>query len=361
MKVERLKLINFRNYLSESINFKDGLNVIVGENAQGKTNLLEGIYYFCIAKSPRVNKDKELINFNKDNAKIEVNIARDFGKQKIEIFFSKTQKKTIKINETTINRVGDLFGNLSVVYFSPDELKLVKESPENRRKFLDVEISQINKNYFYSLLKYEKIIDHRNKLLKTAKTLDEIKDSLSIFTSQAISVASEIIIKRLNFIEKIKDILQKTHSDLTSGKETIRLVYNGIQGKTKEEITKKLEEEFEKNLTKDFELKYTTVGPHRDDFKVYVNEIDVRNFGSQGQQRTATLSLKLSELEIFKDEIGEYPILLLDDVLSELDESRKLRLLDYCKKTQVFLTCTNFNEKVDYEYNIVNIKNGRII
>lgn len=361
MKVESLKLINFRNYDNESLNFKDGLNVIVGQNAQGKTNLLEAIYYFCIAKSPRVNKDKELINFLKDKAKIEILIKRSFGNKKIEIFFSKQQKKTIKINDNTINRIGDLFGNISAVYFSPDELKLVKDSPENRRKFLDVEISQINKNYFYSLLKYEKIIDHRNKLLKTAKNLDEIKDSLSIFTIQAISVATEIIFKRLAFIEKLKNILQKTHSDLTSDKEKINLVYNGIQGTTKEEIKEKLEKEFEKSLEKDFELKYTTVGPHRDDFKVFVNDIDVRNFGSQGQQRTATLSLKLSELEIFKEEIGEYPILLLDDVLSELDESRKLKLLDYCKKTQVFLTCTSFNEKINYDYNTINIQNGRVL
>jgi len=360
MKVESLKLVNFRNYINESLKFSDGLNVIVGKNAQGKTNLLESIYFFCIAKSPRINKDKELINFEKENSKIETSIKRDFGKIKVEIFFSKNQKKTIKINETTINRVGDLFGILNAVYFSPDEMKLVKESPDNRRRFLDVDISQMNKNYFYNLLKYEKIIDHRNKLLKTAKSLDEINDSLSIFTSQAVDVASKIIFERLKFIEKLKPILEKTHENLTNGTEKIKLEYSGVVGKDVSDIKQKLEKLFEKNKQKDFELRYTSIGPHRDDFKIFVNNIDVRAFGSQGQQRTATLSLKLAELEIFKDETGEYPLLLLDDVLSELDESRQKKLLEYCKKTQVFLTCTDFKEKIDFDYNLIKVKNGEI-
>lgn len=360
MKVESLKLVNFRNYLNQKLQFSDGLNVIVGQNAQGKTNLLESIYFFCIAKSPRINKDKELINFEKENAKIEANVKRDFGKVKLEVFFSKSQKKTIKINETTINRVGDLFGILNAVYFSPDEMKLVKESPDNRRRFLDVDISQMNKAYFYNLLKYEKIIDHRNKLLKTARSLEEIDDSLSIFTSQAIEIASKIIFERLKFIEKLKPILEKTHENLTNGGEKIRLEYNGVVGNSIDEIKQKLEKLFEKNKQKDFELRYTTTGPHRDDFKIYINDIDVRAFGSQGQQRTATLSLKLSELEIFREETGEYPLLLLDDVLSELDSSRQQKLLEYCKKTQVFLTCTAFNEKIDYFYNLIKVKGGEI-
>lgn len=358
MKIESLKLISFRNYLDQTIKFKDGLNVIIGKNAQGKTNLLESIYFFCIAKSPRVVKDKELINFEKDSAKIQADILRNYGKVKLEIFFSKQQKKTIKINDTTINRVGDLFGIINAIYFSPDEMKLVKESPENRRRFLDVDISQMNKNYFYNLLKYEKIIDHRNKLLKTSKSLEEIEESLSIFTMQAVDVASKIIFERLKFIEKLKPILEKTHENLTNGGEKIKLEYNGVIGQSIDEIKTKLEKLFEKSKQKDFELRYTSVGPHRDDFKIFVNDIDIRSFGSQGQQRTATLSLKLSELEIFKDETGEYPLLLLDDVLSELDESRQKRLLEYCKKTQVFLTCTAFNEKVDFNFNLIKVKNG---
>lgn len=360
MKIDSLKLVNFRNYLNQKLKFSDGLNVIVGKNAQGKTNLLESIYFFCIAKSPRAIKDKELINFEKENAKIEADIIRNYGKVKLEVFFSNKQKKTIKINSTTINRVGDLFGIVNAVYFSPDEMKLVKESPENRRRFLDVDISQMNKNYFYNLLKYEKIIDHRNKLLKTAKTLDEIEDSLSIFTMQASEIASKIIFERLKFIEKLKPILESTHSNLTNGLEKIRLEYNGVVGSSIQEIKEKLEKMFEKSKQKDFELRYTTVGPHRDDFKIFVNDIDVRSFGSQGQQRTATLSLKLSELEIFMEETGEYPLLLLDDVLSELDASRQQKLLQYCKKTQVFLTCTQFNEKVDFNFNLIKVKNGEI-
>lgn len=360
MKVESLKLIGFRNYLNQQLKFSDGLNVIVGKNAQGKTNLLESIYFFCIAKSPRAVKDKELINFEKDSSKIEANVIRNYGKINLEVYFSRFQKKTIKINQTTIKRVGDLFGILNAVYFSPDELKLVKESPENRRRFLDVDISQMNKNYFYNLLKYEKIIDHRNKLLKNAKSLEDVEDSLSIFTMQAVDVASKIIFERLKFIEKLKPILEQTHNNLTNGLEKIKLEYNGVVGKTQDEIKEKLEKLFEKSKEKDFELRYTSVGPHRDDFKIYINGIDVRAYGSQGQQRTATLSLKLSELEIFKEETGEYPLLLLDDVLSELDSSRQTKLLEYCKKTQVFLTCTAFNEKVDFDYNLIKVKGGEV-
>ena len=177
---------------------------------------------------------------------------------------------------------------------------------------------------------------------------------------QASEIASKIIFERLKFIEKLKPILESTHSNLTNGLEKIRLEYNGVVGSSIQEIKEKLEKMFEKSKQKDFELRYTTVGPHRDDFKIFVNDIDVRSFGSQGQQRTATLSLKLSELEIFMEETGEYPLLLLDDVLSELDASRQQKLLQYCKKTQVFLTCTQFNEKVDFNYNLIKVKNGEI-
>lgn len=360
MKVNNLSLTNYRNYLSESIKFGNGLNVITGKNAQGKTNMLESIYFVCIAKSTRVNKDKELINFEKDRAKISVDIEKKAGKTKIDIYLSKHQKKTIKINETTINRVGDLLGELNAVFFSPDEIKLVKESPEYRRHFLDVDISQINKNYFYNLLKYEKIINHRNKLLKSAITLNSIEDSLSIFTIQSAQVATKIIYERLKFINKLKVFLSETHSNLTNNQELISIEYSGIKGQNQEEIYNKLIEAFNKSKEKDFDLKYTTVGPHRDDFKITINAIDVRTFGSQGQQRTATLSIKLAELEIFKEETGEYPLLLLDDVLSELDEARKLKLLDYCTKTQVFLTCTEFKEKLLKPFKMFKIEKGKV-
>lgn len=360
MKVTNLNLINYRNYFNAKVSFCDGLNVITGHNAQGKTNLIEAIYYMCIAKSPRVNKDKELINFEKDNAKIELDLIRNYGKVKLEVFFSKQQKKTIKINGTPILKVGDLLGNLNAVFFSPDELKLVKESPEYRRRFLDVDISQLSKNYFYWLLKYDKIIDHRNKLLKRGASLNDIKDSLEIFTIQAADVGAKIIYSRLKFIEMMQKYLSETHANLTLNKETILLTYTGLTGSTKEEIEEKLLKAYHQSMQKDFDLRYTTVGPHRDDFKILVNGIDVRSYGSQGQQRTATLSLKLTELEIFKEETGEYPLLILDDVLSELDKSRKEKLLTYCEKTQVFLTCTEMEEDVKFKYKMFEVTSGSI-
>ncbi|MDD4211159.1 MAG: DNA replication/repair protein RecF [Clostridia bacterium] len=358
MRIKKIKLINFRNYKNQTIDLNDGLNVLVGENAQGKTNLIEAIYFSCIGKSPRTKKENELINWQAENAKIEIELEKKEGSKLIEVFLNKKGKKNIKINGINILRIGELIGTLNCVFFAPDELKLVKDSPQDRRRFMDIDLSQLSKNYFYLINTYNKILAERNKLLKDTKSFDTLKQTIYIWDKQLADVGSKIIIRRIRFLNALKVYANKTHQELTSNKENLELFYEGIVEKTTEEIKQKLLKEYEINLEKDFRLGFTNIGPHRDDISILTNGIDVKSFGSQGQQRTVALSLKLAELEIFASERGEYPILLLDDVLSELDDERKNKLLNKTKTVQTLITTTNFNYK--QKANILKVKEGTI-
>lgn len=358
MKITKVKLINFRNYKNQIVNFKDGINVLLGKNAQGKTNLIEAIYFSCIGKSPRTNKENDLILWEEENAKIEVEVEKKEGTKKIEVYLNKKDKKKIKINDINILKIADLIGTLNCVFFSPDELKLIKESPQDRRRFMDIDLSQLSKNYFYLINKYNKILAQRNKLLKETKDINVLKETISIWDAQLALTGSKIIIRRIRFLNALKIYAKKVHLELTSNNEKLELSYNGITGKDEAEIESLLLKEYNKNVNKDFKLGFTSVGPHRDDIKVVANGIDLRNFGSQGQQRTAALSLKLAELEIFASERGEYPILLLDDVLSELDETRKQKLLNKTKEIQTIITTTEFNNKI--KTNILRVNSGTV-
>ena len=356
MKVKKIYLNNYRNYSDLRIDFSDGLNVIVGANAQGKTNLLEAIYMCSIGRSLRVSKERQTINFNQNRAEIIVEIERKYGKSTIDIILSKNAKKTVRINKIPIKKIGELMGELKAVFFSPDELKLIKESPEDRRRFMDISLSQMSKNYFYLLSKYEKILANRNKLLKEELNKTTLKETLDIWNEQLATVGSKIIYNRINFLKSLTPYAKLSHKYLTQDSEQLDLEYVGIIGQDENEIKQKFLSEINKNFDKDIKLCYTTVGPHRDDIKVSINGIDVRAYGSQGQQRTCALSLKLAELEIIEKLTGEKAILLLDDVLSELDAKRRKRLLNFCKKTQTFLTCTDFKGQAD---NIIRISNGK--
>lgn len=354
MKVKRIELFNYRNYLSDTIDFGDGLNVITGHNAQGKTNLIEAVYFCAVGKSFRVAREKDVINWDKDIAKIKVIIEKEIGQKTIEIFFSKNQKKTIKIDGLPIKKIGELMGELNAVFFAPDELKLIKESPEDRRRFMDVALSQTYKDYFYTLSKYNKLLQSRNKCLK-AYCNDEtsLKKMLSIYDLQLADSMLKIKKYREKFVEKLSPYAKLVHEYITSKEETIGLEYIGIRENSIDEILSSL-----KNCAeKDIKLGFTTYGIHRDDIKVDINGIDVRAFGSQGQQRTSALSMKLAELEIIKQDTSKVPILLLDDVLSELDDSRKMKLLKFCTKAQTLLTCTEFNFSIPCTK--IVIKNGR--
>ena len=360
MTIKRLVLKDFRNYDSVSVDFDKGVNIIYGNNAQGKTNLLEAIYFCSIGKSMRTNKEREVIKMAKEIAKIKVEIAQNNIKRTIEIVFSKKNKKTIKINGIAIHRIGELMGELPCVFFSPDGLKLIKESPEDRRRFMDIAISQTSKNYFYLLGKYDKVLDQRNKLLKSSANLEIIKNSVFIWNEQLADIGSKIIFSRINFLNALSPYAELAHTYLTNNDEKLNLSYLGIVGENIEQIKSQLLSSLEKNLEKDFKLGFTSTGPHRDDIKILVDDIDIKAYGSQGQQKTTALSMKLAELEIIKNQTGKMPLLLLDDVFSELDPKRRKRLLKFCEKTQTLITCTDLSENDEFNKKI-HIKNAQIV
>ena len=337
------------------IEFGDGLNVIEGQNAQGKTNLIEAVYFCAVGKSFRATREKEVLNWDKDIAKIRLTLEKEIGTKIIEIIFSKSQKKTVKIDGIPIKKIGELMGELNAVFFAPDELKLIKESPEDRRRFMDVSLSQTYKDYFYTLSKYNKILQSRNKCLKSYTDEQTLKQMLCIYDAQMADLCVKVKKYRQNFIEKLAPYAKMVHEYLTDKKETISLEYVGIAENTNEEVKKALLTNFEKDL----KLGYTTYGIHRDDIKVCVNDIDVRAYGSQGQQRTCALSMKLAELEIIRQNTEAVPVLLLDDVLSELDDGRKLKLIKFCTKAQTLLTCTEF--KFNVPCTKIIIEKGNIV
>lgn len=359
MRIKELEIKNFRNYTYAKVNLNERLNVLVGNNAQGKTNLLESIFLLALGKSPRVNKDKDLVMWEKENSIIKLVLEKKAGTTNIEIRLFKAGKKVILINGIPIKKISELLGILNVIYFFPDDLKLIKESPSERRKFMDMDICQASKQYFYLLTRYERILNQRNKLIKTSKDINILKDAISIWDEQLADTASKIILSRIKFINKLAPKVKNCHHYLTGNDENLQLSYVGITGETSLEIKNKLLESYNQTLEKDFDLGYTTIGPHRDDLKITLNNIDLRTFGSQGQQRTASLSLKLAEIETFKYETDETPILLLDDVLSELDNTRQNKLLEIASKLQTVLTCTDF--PFDIKCKKFNIQNGKII
>jgi DNA replication and repair protein RecF len=353
MKIEKLSLTNFRNYTSQEVKLGAGLNVIVGKNAQGKTNLLEAVFLCAIGRSPRSTKDKDLIKWDSTFAKVDLEVARKIGKTRIELYLFKNQNKAIKIDRIGIKKIGQLFGTINAIYFSPDELKLIKESPEERRKFMDIDLCQFDKNYFYDLANYNKVLQQRNKLLKSS-TEAVLKDTIGIWNEQLAISGAKIVMSRLKLIEKLKVHAGKVHNELTSNKEELKLTYQGLIAETENELKLMLLRKYDETLEKDIHLGFTSIGPHRDDIKIESNGIDLRSFGSQGQQRTGALSLKLAELEVFKDNIGEYPVLLLDDVLSELDNDRQNKLLSYVSKVQTLLTCTEFEFEIPHNRYVVS-------
>lgn len=362
MHINYVEVRNFRNYSFEKFILNKNINILLGDNAQGKTNLVESIYFSCIGKSFKTNCEKEMIKYNSQTCRFVVNFEKNNGNNEIMIEF-RNNEKYVKLNEINITKMSGLLGNLVCVFFSPNELKLVKEAPEDRRKFMDIDLSQLNREYYLSLVKYNKILKERNKLLKSTDNEKTILETLPIWDYQFVKVASEIILTRLEFVRKLSNLGDLEHKNLSGNKENLTIHYSSVEnfdGKTKEEIEEILLKKLQTSREKDLRLKYTNVGPHRDDLKIYINNMEVKSFGSQGQQRTALLSMKLAELEIFKEKFDEYPILLLDDVFSELDENRKLRLFDRVKNIQTIITTTKF-DIVNTRANIIKIENGKIV
>jgi len=354
MKIRSVSLNGFRNHKDTTVTLGDGVNIFVGDNAQGKTNLLESIYLACVGRGWRTHRDKEMINFDKNTSRIKTIATKSYGDVEVEIKLSKTEKKSIKINGIPVQKMGELMGQINCVFFSPDELRLVKEAPRDRRRFMDIDLSQMDKSYFYALLRYNKILSQRNALLKSRD--EDIQKGLEIWDVELAKYGSIIIQKRIEFLNKLRPEVERVHSFLTDSKEKIELKYEGILDQTT------LLDELIKNRDKDMRLKTTTKGPHRDDIYISIDGKDVRSFGSQGQQRTVALSIKLAELKIFEQVTGEIPVLLLDDVLSELDHNRRTRLIKAISGCQSIITTTDLDDISEdiYSINTFYIKYGRI-
>lgn len=367
MFVSELELKNFRNFKDFKMKLHNNLNIIIGENAQGKTNLLESIYVSCFGKSFRTRNDKDLILNNDDimynYAKL--NIKKRHTEITVEYRIHKQLNKEIKINNNSIKKLSEILGNIYVVLFSPEDLELVKGSPSIRRDFINRELSNINLKYCGLLIEYKKILKQRNNILKNDSINQQM---LEIFTDQLIEKGVQIIIYRIDFINKINEISNKIHSDLTKQKENLVVEYlSNISlenGKNYDKIEESYRKKIKSKMEREKRLGYTLVGPHRDDFSLFINNQEVKQFGSQGQQRTAALSLKLSEIELIKNETNEYPILLLDDVFSELDLQRQGSLLKIFEKTQTIITSTSFDEVLKNkakDYKLIKIKNGKSV
>jgi DNA replication and repair protein RecF len=353
-------MLNYRNYKSLNITLGKNVNVFMGDNAQGKTNILEAIYYCAFAKSHRTSKDRELINWNSDSAYVSLLVGKDRLDKNIDINILKDGKKAIKINKIKVSKIGELFGNFNVVMFSPEDLKIIKDSPGVRRKFIDMELCQLNSKYYYNLVQYNKVLNERNVVLKNRKLDSEILD---IYDIQLVNFGYHIIIERLKYINKLNFYGKDIHKDISSGKENVEFKYISTI-KDLEDIENSFYELLRRNRKKDIEKGTTSIGPHRDDFIVLINDVDTKSFGSQGQQRSAVLTIKFSSLKIIKEMTSEYPVLLLDDVLSELDFNRKRYILSTIGEIQTIITCTGIEDLTNYLDNssrVFKVKEGEIL
>lgn len=357
MFIKSLKLADYRNYNELDIEFVNGTNILYGDNAQGKTNILEAIYLCGTTKSHKGNKDREIIQFEKDEAHIRSIIEKNNMEYKIDIHLRKNKTKGIAINGIPIKKASELFGIVNFVCFSPEDLNIIKNGPSERRRFMDLELCQLDKLYLYHLTKYNKIVNQRNKLLKDIPFQKELRDTLSVWDLQLVEYGIKIIERRNVFIHQINEIIYEIHKKLSGGKEELVIEYE--QNVSEKDFFSKLQS----NIEKDIKFKNTSVGPHRDDLNFLIKNVDIRKYGSQGQQRTAALSLKLSEIDLVEKIMNDKPILLLDDVLSELDSNRQNYLLDSINHTQTLITCTGLDEFINNRFcidKIYKVKEGTV-
>ncbi len=363
MYIKRIILKDFRNYENLSLQFNSNVNIFLGKNAQGKTNLLEAIYISSLGKSFRTNRDSEMIGFDKSSAKVFVETDKDGYEGSVEIVINQDSKKFVKVDGVKIRKYSELLKNVYSVIFSPEDLKIVKDEPEKRRKFVDRELCQIKPSYYDNLSNYKKILLERNAYLKE---IEIDKEVLDVWDIQLAKYGAKIIHQRAEFIEKINEISSKIHKSVTNDKENLRIEYDPNVKMSEDKLT--LEECFydilKDSFNNDLRQRTTTRGPHKDDLQFFIDNINVRNYGSQGQQRTTALSLKLAELAIIKEETGEDAILLLDDVMSELDFERQEFLVKTLKDVQLFITTTEIPEELLNKFpkgNIYEVSHGTII
>lgn len=358
MVIKSLKLKNYRNYDLLDLAFDSRTNILYGDNAQGKTNVLEALYLSGTTKSHRGTKDKDLIRFCQDEAHLETIVEKRGMEYQIDMHLKKNSPKGIAVNKVPIRRASELFGIIHFVFFSPEDLNIIKEGPSGRRRFIDLELSQLDRVYLSNLSNYNRIINQRNSLLKDIYTQKNLMETLDVWDMQLVEYGTKVIERRKKFINDVNHIISDIHFKLTGGKEKISLSYECSIGS----LT--LCQALKKNRERDMRLKSTSVGPHRDDLCFMAQNLDIRKFGSQGQQRTAALSLKLSEIELVKSLIQDTPVLLLDDVLSELDKHRQNCLLDSIHDIQTVITCTGLDEFVNHRFSInkiFHVENGQVV
>ena len=346
MMIESIELKNYRNYEYLHMDFNSGTNILYGDNAQGKTNLLESIYVCCTTKSHRGSRDKEIIQFDKEESHIKLNVRKNNVPYRIDMHLKKNKAKGVAINGVPIRKASELFGIVNVVFFSPEDLNIIKNGPSERRRFIDLELCQLNKLYVHALIQYNKVISQRNKLLKELAFRPEYEGTLDAWDIQLVQYGRQVIQYRRKFIGQLNEIIRDIHEKLSGNRETLQVMYEPNTDMNE------LEKALRRNRDIDIRLRTTTVGPHRDDLNFIVNGIDIRKFGSQGQQRTAALSLKLAEIELVKYLVKDYPILLLDDVLSELDGNRQEHLLDGINHIQTVITCTGLEDLLSHKFKI---------
>lgn len=346
MIIKSLELKNFRNYKNLNLTFDRGTNILYGDNAQGKTNVLESLYVSGTTKSHKGSKDREMIQFEENEAHIKTIVEKNGLENQIDIHLKKNSSKGIAVNRIPIRKAGELFGILNLIFFSPEDLNIIKDGPSQRRRFLDMELSQIDKIYLHNLTKYNKILQQRNKLLKDIYFRPELKDTLAVWDEQLILYGVKIIERRSQFLTELNEIVCDIHKSISGGRENLVLQY---EPSAEAEC---LRRELSGAQEKDLRTGMTSFGPHRDDISFLINGTDIRKYGSQGQQRTSALSLKLSEIELVKRLIHDTPVLLLDDVLSELDSSRQNYLLNSIHDIQTIITCTGLDEFVKNRFHI---------
>ncbi len=357
MIVKSLELNNFRNYKDLTLSFDKGTNILYGDNAQGKTNVLEALYVSGTTKSHKGSHDRDMIRFDEEEAHIRTVVEKDGIDRQIDFHLKKNDVKGIAVDRIPIHRARELIGLLNIVFFSPEDLNIIKEGPARRRRFLDMELSQLDAVYLSNLTKYNKVLRQRNQLLKDLPSHPELADTLPVWDDQLVAFGTKIIEQRAVFLEQVGEIVRPIHDRISGKKEQLRLLYepNCKAAQMREELARA--------RRKDKKTGMTTCGPHRDDICFSVNGVDIRTYGSQGQQRTAALSLKLAEIELVRQIIHDTPVLLLDDVLSELDSSRQNYLLNSIRDTQTIITCTGLDEFIKNRFQInriFQVQNGQI-
>ena len=340
MIVKQIELHNFRNYESLNLPLSEQVNIFYGDNAQGKTNILESIYVCSTTKSHKGSKDRDMIKLGEEEGHIRMHLEKKGVPHRIDMHLKKNKTKGVAIDGIPFKKSTELFGLMNVVFFSPEDLSMIKNGPGERRRFMDLELCQLNKLYLYYLSNYNKILNQRNNLLKQISFNSSLQDTLDVWDRQLCEYGTKIIEGREQFLSEMNELVGEIHSTLSGGKEKLSIGYE------KNVSSEDMEEKLKKSREQDIYRKATGCGPHRDDISFFIGEENLKLFGSQGQQRTAALSLKLAEIELVRKKIGENPVLLLDDVLSELDRKRQHYLLNSMDGIQTMITCTGLEEFV---------------